>query len=246
VVDGIQLRQRWPARSVIVRRASWALAICVAVVSMSHGALGAVKSVSTDGEATIYATGEFSKAFDVAYRAVLKPGSHNTSWSTLSILLIGSRIPGPGASVGVATDASHPGAVTPFTYVAYPNLQTDYEGYKADCRRGCVIELRGDSHSIYAEVDGKILAEWSRSDLYMMSPSIQLNAEAHGGGDVLYASLTPVRSDVAAHPLRQPTCAFSTRGIEPSGLKSFTFRGRTNSAGGAFVNLSTGTRGDKC
>ena len=55
-----------------------------------------VKSASSDGEATVYLLDKFSADFDLAYRAVLKPAVPRQSWSSLSILLVGSQIPGPG------------------------------------------------------------------------------------------------------------------------------------------------------
>ena len=220
--------------------------MCIALVSSTLIASAAVKSVSSDGEATVYLGGNFSGDFDVAYRAVLKPGTHNKSWSTLSILLVGRKIPGPGVSIGLSSNGSHSRAVAPFTYVVYPNLKDGYKNGTANCARGCVIELRGDSRNVYAVVDGKKLAAWPRSALALVSPAIQLNAEAHGAGDILDASLTPVRITTAGRALRHPKCAFTTRGIEPAGLATLTFHGENDGAPAAFVNLSTGTKGDKC
>lgn len=237
------------AKRAMERRAQ-VLAFCfafgVALVFMVRAAMGAVKSVSPDGEATVYSMGEFSAAFDVAYRAVLRPSARNNSWSTLSILLVGSQIPGPGASVGVASAPPHHRPLRPFTYVVYPGLKDDYESYSTSCVTGCVIELRGDARSIGAYVNGKRLASWSRSDLYIQHPHIQLNAEVHGPGDSIYALLIPVRTTAAGRRLPDPTCAFTTRGIEPTGRATLTFHGKTGDAGGSFVNLSTGVRGDKC
>jgi len=222
-----------------------AVVICIALSSTARVTIASVKAASSDGEATVYLAGSFSAEFDVAYRAVLKPGDHNKSWSTLSILLVGRQIPGPGASVGLVSDASHPRA-RPFTNVVYSNLKDDYKNYGASCTTGCVIRLRGTAARIYAYVDGKEMASWSRSDLYLQRPYVQLNAEVHAAGDSVDASLTPVRAVVAGHALPHPTCAFTTRGIEPAGLAAITFHGKTNDAGGAFVNLYTGARGDKC
>jgi len=220
--------------------------VCIAVMLTAHVSAAAVKPASTDGEATVYVAGKFSADFDVAYRAVLKPAPHNKSWSTLSILLIGRQIPGPGASVGLVSGASPARMLHAFTDVVYPHLKDDYRSYGANCTLGCVIELRGDAARIYADVDGKEIASWSRSDLYLQRPYIQLNAEAHGAGDSLDASLTPVRTIAAGRSLSLPKCAFTTRGIEPSGLGVLTFHGVSRDAAGAFVNLSNGSHGDKC
>lgn len=224
------------------------LLICffVTYAAVASGVAAAVKSASSDGEATVYVTGTFSKDFDLAYRAVLKPGSRNKSWSTLSILLVGNQIPGPGATVGLVSNTPSSRTLRPFTYVIYPNATYKYQNYRTNCRAGCILELRGDEARIYAYVNGVETADWSRSDLYLQHPYIQLNAEAHGKGDTLNASLTPVRVLVAGHSLHRPNCAFTTRGIEAAGLNVITFHGTTNDASGAFVNLSTSTHGSKC
>jgi hypothetical protein len=233
-----------------VRYRAWIVALSLAVLGLvgqtGRVAVAAVKSVSPDGEATVYLSGTFSNDFDIAYRAVLQPRSDNKSWSTLSILLVGSRIPGPGASVGVVSLPPGHRPVRAFTYVAYPSAKGQYESLSATCAAGCVIELRGDARNIRAYVDGKIVGSWSRSDLYLQHPSIQLNAEVHGSGDHIYASLIPVQTKIAERTLRSPTCAFTTRGIEPAGRTTLTFRGTTNDAGGSFINLLTGARMNKC
>ncbi|MGB6738878.1 MAG: hypothetical protein WBD57_13655 [Candidatus Cybelea sp.] len=225
----------------------FAFVLCGAIgVFTTHATAADVKSASSDGEATVYLLDNFSADFDLAYRAVLKPAAHNKSWSSLSILLVGSQIPGPGASVGVASDPPHHAAARPFTYVVYPGLRDDYKSHSKSCSAGCLIELRGDARSIYAYVDRHAVASWSRSDLFITHPHVQLNAEVHGTGDSVYASLTPVRVLVAGRALPNPTCAFTTRGIEPAGRTTLTFSGKTNDAGGAFIELASGARADKC
>lgn len=85
-----------------MRCCAYTVAFCVVtyvVIGLAaHPAIAAVKSASSDGEATVYLMGKFSTDFDVVYRAALKPAGHNKSWSSLSILLVGTQIPGPGAS----------------------------------------------------------------------------------------------------------------------------------------------------
>lgn len=222
------------------------LVTCVVSVLMSQIAVAAVKPASPDGEATVYLLGKFSEDFDVAYRAVLKPAIHNKSWSSLSILLVGSQIPGPGASVGLASTPPSGVSTRPFTYVVYPGLSNDYRSYSATCAKGCIIELRGDARKIYASVNGKRLASWSRSDLYLQHPYIQLNAEVHGSEDYIFASLNPVRTIAVGRRLSRPICAFTTRGIEPTGLAMLIFRGKTSNAAGAFIDLLTGAHRSKC
>jgi hypothetical protein len=136
--------------------------------------------------------------------------------------------------------------VRAFSYVVYGDLKEEYQSHKFDCRDECLIELRGDARCIYAYVNGMRVAAWSRSDLYLQAPSIQLNAEAHGLGDSLQASLTPVRATAAGRELGHPTCAFTTRGIEPTGTAALQFRGTTNDAQATFLNLSSGKAGTKC
>lgn len=217
-----------------------------AYVAVGLPTSAAVKSASSDGEATVYLMADFSEDFDVAYRVALKPGSHNKSWSSLSILLVGHQIPGAGASVGVISDPPHHTPIQPFTYVTYPNLKDDYSLHAGRFLTGCLVELRGDQRNVYAYVNGSVVASWSRSDLYLQRPHIQLNAEVHGLGDSIAAELIPVRATVAGHPLPRPRCAFTTRGIEPNGLTMLTFQGTANNARAAFINLLTGSRGDKC
>ncbi len=221
------------------------IAASVAIFTF-HAAKAAVKSASSDGEATVYMIDGFTQDFDVAYRAVLKPGAKNRSWTTLSMLLVGSRIPGPGATVGLATGDPKFRDPHPFVYVVYPDSTNAFHNFKTNCETGCTIELRGDGARIHAYVGGLELASWLRSDLYLEHPYIQLNAEAHAAGDTLVASLSPIRTMVAGRPIKNPTCAFTTRGIEPAGHGTITFHGVTNDAGGTFVNLSTLRHEDKC
>ena len=229
-------------------RAGFLLALIVTSVAIftRYPAKAAVKSASSDGEATVYITDKFTQNFDIAYRAVLKPGAKNKSWTTLSMLLIGSRLPGPGATVGLATGSPAFRGPRPFIYVVYPDSTYSYHNSKTNCETGCTLELRGDGARIYAYVNGVDLASWSRSDLYLQRPYIQLNAEAHAAGDTLIASLSPIRTTVAGRSIKNPACAFTTRGIEPAGLGTITFHGTTNDAGGAFVNLATLHHGNKC
>lgn len=49
---------------------------------------GAVKSLSTDGETTIYLQGDFSRSFDITYNVVFAPSSANRSWSSVSVNLV--------------------------------------------------------------------------------------------------------------------------------------------------------------
>jgi hypothetical protein len=231
------------AMNALFRRA-FAFATLLCLLALPNAARAVVKSASSDGEATVYLWGKFSANFDVAYKAILKPGLDNKSWSSLSILLVGSRIPGPGVSVGLSSEAHHR-TVRPFTYAVFPDGQYDYDNHVASCAAGCVIELRGDASRIYALVNGKVLTSWSRWDLYLKDPSIQLNAEANGAGDTIDALLSPVRIVADGHALA-PTCAFTTRGIEPTGSPRLSFHGTTNDSGGAFVNLLTQTHGERC
>jgi hypothetical protein len=209
-------------------------------------ACATIKYTSPYGEAGVYLLSDFSNDFDVAYRALLKPGAKNKSWSALSILLIGSQNPGPCASVAVASNPPHHRSVFPFTFVAYPSLDNKYESHSASCARGCLIELRGDANNIYAYVAGKLLHSWLRSDLRLQHPYIQLNAEAHGVGDSIEASLTPVRGVVAGRMLSHPTCGFEGRGIEAAGIGTLIFRGKASHAGGTFINLLTRAHQNKC
>ncbi len=220
--------------------------LALSSVFQTMTAPAAVKSVSTDGEATVYLMGNFSGTFDVAYSASLALAAHNKSWSALTILLVGTIIPCPGASIGLASGYPNARTLTAFTDVTYSSLRNSYKSQRVNCPIRCVIELRGNKNNIYAFLDGKRLATWPRVDLSLIKPSIQLNAEAHGVGDVINASLVRIRTIAGGRILPHPTCAFTTRGVEPSGTTNFKFTGTNRNAAGAFIALATGAHSDKC
>ena len=174
--------------------------------------------------ATVYLSGKFAGNFDVAYYALLKPA----------------------ANVGLASNGAGSSAVTPFTDVTYPTNKSTYEASKTNCNNGCIIELRGDAKNLYAYISDKLLATWPRAALQLNDPSFQLNAEAHGAGDTIDGTLSPVRLTAAGHAVKPPTCAFTTRGVEPSGRTTLTFHGVNKTADGEYVSLSTGVHADKC
>jgi hypothetical protein len=232
----------------LIRFFIFVLATCLAGITFigsAEAGKGAVKSASTDGEATVYIVGDFKKSFDLKYRAMLQPGKTNRSWTALSILLIGSHIPGPGVSVGLFS-VDRRSTVRPFSFVTYPDLSSFSVKPNKKCSAGCVIELRGDTSRIYAYAAGNEVASWSRSDLNLQAPYIQFNAETHAVGDSLVAALDPITETVNARHVEGPSCAFTTRGIKPTGRTQFKFSGTMNNSEGDFVNLSSGRRNDKC
>ena len=165
----------------------------------------------------------------------------------LNIMLIGRKIPGPAIVVGLAATPPHSGA-TAFSSSTDASMRTNYVDSKIECDPQCIIELRGDASSIEALVDGRRIGRWSRSAIPMTKPDIQLNAEAHGGGDSIAAWLAFEHGYAGAKTIAPPTCAFTTRGVIPmrgaGGVLHFS--GRVNAAPGQFVNLLTSARGEKC
>jgi hypothetical protein len=208
--------------------------------------MGAVTPVSTDGEATVYLKGDFTGAFDLTYRAALVPSPQNKSWTVLGIMLLGTKNPGPGVEIGLSNGDPSETIITAFTSFTDANGKNVWKTVPTSCNAGCVIELKGDAEKLEAIVAGKSIGSWARASLPLSEPYVQLNAEVDKSGDTIKASLVRIRTTAAGVDLPSPTCAFTTRGIEPSGDRMLTFSGVHNDAQGAFVNLLTSARGDKC
>jgi hypothetical protein len=208
--------------------------------------VAAVKTVSTDGEATVYLGGDFSTSFDIAYKARLIPGPRNASWTTVSIMLIGRKIPGPAISVGLASAGRNGRGLSGFTLVTDPSMKYAYKSRPVRCGDGCVIELRGDAKRVEALVDGKPFGSWLRSSVPLLRPSVQLNAEAGRLGDSMRATLSTIRAVAGGVALAPPLCGFTTRGIAPTLSTTLEFAGTANGAPAAYVDLRSGARGDKC
>lgn len=229
----------------MTRRVVFWVAIALQALAAAS-ALGSVKPVSPDGEATVYLAGDFSGDFEIAYRARLAPAPHNKSWSTLSVLLVGRVIPGPGASVGIANGVPSGGVLSTFSDVTFADGKNSYRNGHTACSAGCVLELHGTKQDVRALIDGKQVAFWPRSALSLVGPSIQLNAEVHAAGDVITASLVRLHAVAGGLALADPTCAFTTRGIEANGRRTLRFTGTNHAAPGTYFSPITGARSDSC
>ena len=209
--------------------------------------VAAVTSASTDGEATVYVTGDFSSGFDVAYNAVLHEAPQNKGWSGVSLLLVGTVIPGPGVSVGLSTGDPSERKIYAFTSVVDTHGHQTYKSTPVICNAGCRIELRGTATSLEALLNNRVISRWTRISMPLVNPSIQVNAEVAKPRDTILAVLAPVSMIARTKTLANPTCAFTTQGVEPSGIGTLKFSGAFRpGARVAFVSLKTGHRGEKC
>lgn len=206
-----------------------------------------VKAVSTDGEATIYATGDFSAEFDVAYKVVFRPNSSNRSWTSISVLLLGRK--GPGyISIGLFGGYPKAGETSAFVTYAAGSRRAKFSTIRNDSPRP-VLELRGDETHLYAYLNGVRIASWLRSVYRIERPYLQINGEVAASGDVIDARLTPVRLIASRHALHYPTCAFTTQGVTPSANRDGVLiisGARRISARATFIRLADGAPVERC
>lgn len=223
-------------------------ALCIAAATPRHS----VRSVSTDGEATIYLTADFSRGFNVAYNAVLPQSAGNRSTTFLSVMLVGRRFSGGSIAFGLTRGAPAQ-ALQIFVATTTPHGAHHYATFPAACLPACTLVLRGDRYGLYAfavtaEATRK-LGAWARADFDFTRPYVQLNGEVATPGDRMVATLVPMRLVADARDVPAPRCAFTTRGIiprrEPSGALDFrgTYRPQ---APASFVDLRTGKSVDRC
>jgi hypothetical protein len=229
------------------RSALWTT-VCIALLFTSATpSFAKVKSVSTDGEATVYLTSDFSRGFDLDYRVAFMPAPKNRSWSVVSILLLSGD--GHGGSVSVGLSRGFPNATTlaAFTTSAAPGKKQGFQSSPVICASSCRIELRGSVDAINAVVNGTAIESWSRQSLGIREPAVQLNAEVAGLNDIIFATVIPVQTVAAGKAIR-PTCAFTTQGVEPRpSADGITFIGtRRQNARVTYISLVTGSTGDSC
>ena len=222
----------------------------VAVLCLALGrtqSSAAVKAVSTDGEATVYVTGDLSRNFNVSYQAALHPSPGNRSWTTVGVMLLGRANPGPSLEVGLARGPSN--ALTGFTSTQGVKPRATFKAFVVRCTPGCVLTVRADENAYYASIEGAQVGEWPRKQFDFIKPYIQLNAEVIKPGDSISAVFLPIRLVSNSEPMQSPSCAFTTRGIEPSllpnGALQFVGTYRRD-APPAFVSLGTRHHGDRC
>jgi hypothetical protein len=213
-----------------------------------------VKAISTDGEATIYLSGDFSGGFNVAYSAQLRSMPANRSTIFLDLMLIGRKIPGSAIELGLTRDArSGFGALRAFTAITTRYGAYRYAAFPVSCTPACVLILRGDRHGFHASVVSndaiRRIGSWERSDFDLRGPYVQLNGEVTRTGDAIDAALRPVRVVAAASELAAPICAFTTRGVLPrrlpGGMLAFSGTNR-NAAPVSFIDLTRARMVARC
>ena len=207
----------------------------------------AVKAVSTDGEATVYLTSDFSREFYLGYTVTLRPAPTNKSWSTVSILLLGSAAPSGSVAVGISRGSPDAATLAGFTMSNALGKPPILRTFTVDCGAKCLLEMSGDATTIAASVGGRRVGVWARQSLSIVSPTVQINAEVAEVGDRISARAAPVRSVSGGH-IQRPACAFTTQGVEPklSGDGTIEFEGsRRQNARVTYLSLATGATGDR-
>jgi hypothetical protein len=211
------------------------------------------KSLSTDGEATIYLTGDFSTGFSVAYNAILPAALGNRSRTFVGIMLIGRTNPGPRIELGLTRGDPNAAALQAFTSVNSRNGGHRFQSIPVRCTPACRLVLRGDKVRLRALIVTQNaiqeVGSWARSDFGFLRPYVQLNGEVSERGDTIAAVLVPMRVVAASQSLPAPTCGFTTRGIQPRRLAggTLTFTGTyRDAAPTSFVDLRSGRLVGRC
>jgi hypothetical protein len=229
------------------------LLVAIAACAIAATPRDVAKPVSTDGEATIYVIGNFTRGFNVAYDAVLRQERKNRSTTFLSVMLLGRRNPSGSIAIGLTRAAPAAESSELFVATTTPGGANHYETFPALCLPACGLILRGDRYGLYAfaTTAGGIqkLGSWARADFQLVKPYLQLNAEVAMPGDRIVATLAPLRVVVDSADLSQPRCAFTTRGImprrNPGGTLEFTGTYRSDAIA-SFVDLENGKLAARC
>ncbi len=219
------------------------------VLASSEQSIAKVKAVSTDGEATVYLSKDFSGDFDLKYGVTLEPAPSNHAWTGVSLLLLDKQWPGSSVSVGLSRGYPNAATLAGFTTSSRPRTQSKYKSFPLHCESACVVELRGDTRNVYASLNYRRIATWSRQTFPMIRPYIQINAEVSAVGDRIAARLRPIRIVLAEKSVPLPTCAFTTQGIEPKALgdSMIVFSGtRRVSSRATYISLLDGRAKDSC
>ena len=201
---------------------------------------------ATHGEATVYIAGNFTRDFDVSYVILLAGPSNNKSFTTIGMMLIGATDPGPTAEVGLAQDYPAANDVSGFAIGSRDHGTTSSAIWGISCGSTCTVELRGTSDHVYGYVGGRLAAAWSRTDLSIKGPYIQINAEVYQKGDAISASVVKKKAISADRALQVPICEFTTGGIEARASSPIviTFEGVYRSgARSTFAWLKSGAKG---
>lgn len=226
----------------------WLAVTLALAMSMLLPSNAKVKPVSTDGEATVYLNGDFLREFELSYDITFHPARHNRSLSFIDVILLGGIPPSGSITVGLMLGAPNPSALSAFVTTNRRGEKQKFEQFPLTCRSHCRLELKGNTTEFSASIQGRRIRTWSRSDVLMRKPYVQLNGEVSGPGDSIFALVAPIRMTAGGHSLR-PTCAFTTRGIEARSTSShaFEFVGTSRSdARVTYVSLRTGNAQEKC
>jgi hypothetical protein len=227
--------------TVMLRRIAFVIA---ALLLGTLHQIQAATAFSTDGEATIYRTGDFRGDFTLTYAATAVLQPRNRSWSTVSVMLLGDKPPADSISVGLLPDQ---GGAHIFTSTMRAGKAT-FRDTMIRCASICVVGLRGIRGGIYAIANGRMINSWPRAAFALPRPAVQLNAEVSGAGDRIEATLEPVQLSAATARLVPPRCAFTTQGIKPTSVgNQLRFRGEyIPGASAAYIDPHTGLHIARC
>jgi hypothetical protein len=214
-----------------------AVVLCAALVALAAlRADAAPKALSTDGEATVYLSGDFRRDFLMEYNVQFATAYDNKGSSTFAITFLGGPPPSDAVTVGVY-GVARSGRV--FTSVTRDGRST-FRPTRHVCAPACRLSLRGDVNGLSAFIDDVWLQSWPRFSIGAPAPAFQLNGEVSTPGDRVIIVVSPARTRAAGKKLGMPTCGFTTRGIsvreEASGALSFAGI-YTESAPASYVKL---------
>lgn len=225
------------------------LFLLAAMIAVPSIGLAKVRAVSTDGEATVYLTHDFTRAFDVSYEVHFAPSAENRSSTFVSILLLERTSGSRSIGVGLSRGSPRENRLSGFVDVTRPKAAAAYRSVPVRCTMECYLELRGTPGAVTALIDHRAVGTWARKSLGLTNPYIQINGEVSAVGDKISAQLTPVLARIGNIQLPRPTCAFTTQGVhaEMSAAGQLAFKGKRDThAGATYVSLLTGATGDTC
>jgi hypothetical protein len=219
-------------------------AITVLLTRGPHPAGATPKAFSTDGEATVYQTGDFRGSFVLSYDVTMRRFPSNRSWSVVGVTVLGDAPPSDGITVGVMPTGSGANVFTS----SVRNGKATYRDSGLSCADGCRIELRATRTTIAALRGTTVVQTWPRTLFRLPRPAVQINAETSAVGDRLAAVIAIVRAEANGTPLPQPECAFSTKGIDVVRVRNGALRytGVFDASAPRYESLATGRRGDSC
>jgi hypothetical protein len=225
--------------------AAYIIASLVVFAPASRAARASL-TLTTHGEATVYVAGNFTRDFDVSYVLAVDTRRNNRSFTTIGVMMIGATDPGPSAEVGLANGYPSAKGTSGFVLGSHGHGTTSSAVWGLPCGATCTIELRGNSDHVSAYLDGRLAGTWSRSDLSIESPYIQINAEVYKEGDAISASVVTKKATAGGRALQAPICEFTTGGIEARSKSptSIRFAGVYRSgARSTYAWLKSGTEG---